>query len=104
MHEVVRNRTNWDKDELLRQINHGFHIACRVVRTTVDVDSQYQDPIMSDRNVLVVHMTQRVSRFCNYRHGCPHGSCLGRFIHCANALIAIFDKMFTFSTNETLAV
>ena len=43
-------------------INQGVHVACHVVRTTVDVDSECEDPIMSDRSVLVVHMTQRVSR------------------------------------------
>ena len=42
------------------RINHGFRVACRVVRTTVvDVDSECDDPIMSDRSVLVGHMTQQ---------------------------------------------
>ena len=70
----------------------------------MDVDSECEDPIMSGRSVLVVHMTQGVSELCNYRHGCRRGSCLGHFTHCTNAVITLFGKMFSFATNETLAV
>ena len=58
---------------------------------------------MSDRSAMVVHRTQRVSRFFNYKHGCRHWSCLGHFVHYTNAVITVFGKMSTFATNETLA-
>ena len=70
----------------------------------MDVESECADPIMSDRCVLVVRVTQRVSRFCTYRHGRRHGSCLGHLIHCTNEVVTIFGKTSRFATHETLAV
>ena len=47
------------------------HVASYVVRTTVDVESECGDPHVVSRSTLnmIVHMTQRVSSFCYYRHG-----------------------------------
>ena len=44
--------------------------------------------LCSDRDVLFIHMTQRVG-ICNCRHGCRHGSCLVHLIHCTNSVITI---------------
>ena len=63
--------------------------------------NECEDPIMSDRSVLVVHMTPSSVQVCNYRHGCRHGSCLGHFIHCE---LGDHNNWQNVHTNETLAV
>ena len=59
------------------RINHGFHVARHVVRTTVDVQRECGDPLVISRNALnmTVHMTRTMFRFCNHTHGCQHWSC-----------------------------
>ena len=70
----------------------GFMLLAMFLRTTVDVESECAGPLVISRNTLnmIVHMTQRVSRFCND----SHGSCfVGHLIHCSNAVITVIGKM-----------
>ena len=54
---------------------------------------------------MIVHMNQRVSGLCDYRHGCSHGSFSGgHLIHCLNAVFAVFGKMSRLATDETLSI
>ena len=54
---------------------------------------------------MIVHVTQRVSMFCNDRHGCRHKGCsVGHLIHCSNAVFAVFGKMSRCATKETLSI
>ena len=85
------------------RVNHGFHVVCRDMRTTVKVNRECEDPIVFDRDVLFIHMTQRVW-ICNNRNGCRHGSCLVHLIHCTHSVITIFGKVSSLAANKTLAV
>ena len=89
------------------RVNRGFRAACHVVRTPVNVESECADPFVITRSALnmIVHMNQRVSGLCDYRHGCSHGSCSGgHLIHCLNAVFAVFGKMSRLATDETLSI
>ena len=89
------------------RVNRGFRAACHVVRTLVNVESECADPFVITRSALnmILHMNQRVLGLCDYRHGCSHGSCSGgHFIHCLNAVFAVFGKMSRLATDETLSI
>ena len=89
------------------RINCGFDIAGHVVRTTEDVESAGEDPFVPSTNALnmLVHVTQRVPRFCNCEHGCQHKNCsVGHIIHCSNTVFAVCGKLSRFVTNETLSI
>ena len=69
------------------RINQGIHVACRALRTTVDVGCECPDPIMSDRSILVVQT--RMSK---------------RELSWSLHSLTRFGKMSRFATSETLAV
>ena len=71
------------------RINHGFHVACHVVRTTVDVQRECGDPFV------IPEMTCPSSAI-THTHGCQHRRCsVDHLSHCSNAVFAIFGKMPT---------
>ena len=88
------------------RINHGFHVARHVVRTTVDVQRECGDPLVISRNALnmTVHMTRTVFRFCNHTHGCQHWSCSFDHFTVRTPCLQSLAKCPPSATNKTLSI
>ena len=88
------------------RINHGFHVARHVVRTTVDVQRECGDPLVISRNALnmTVHMTRTMFRFCNHTHGCQHWSCSFDHFTVRTPCLQSLAKCPPSATNKTLSI